>query len=202
MLSQDPQESYQIGEMARKLANIIRIGQIGKVDYTKAKATVKMGEIETDYLPWITSHAGTSRNWAPLSTGTQVIVLAPDGELNRGVILPSLYRNLYPAPANIENQHTMLFADGSKIEYDTETKSLSLDIKGNLNIVIGGSFNLTAKQAKVSAATTIEGDLNTTGAVNLAGVGPAIARVGDSVVVDANTHQGTITGGSTRVKAG
>ncbi len=202
MFSQNLEESYQLGELARKLSNIIRIGQIVKVDYLKAKATVKMGDIETDYLPWITNHAGAARNWAPLSIGTQVIVLAPDGELNRGVILPSLYRNLYPAPANTENQYTIHFADGSTIEYDKDTKSLSLDIKGNLNIVVGESFNLTAKQAILSAATTIEGNLDTTGTVNLSGSGAPLARVGDSVSVDANTHKGTITSGSSTVSAG
>lgn len=202
MFFQNLEESCQLGELARKLSNIIRIGQIIKVDYLKAKAIVKMGDIETDYLPWITNHAGAVRNWAPLSKGSQVIVLAPDGELNRGVILPSLYRNLYPAPANTENQHTIHFADGSTIEYDTDTKSLSLDIKGNLNIIVGGSFNLIAKQATISATTTIEGNLDTTGTVNLSGGGAPLARVGDSVSVDVNTHRGTITSGSSTVSAG
>ncbi len=198
----DQNDSYQLSELTRKISNIIRIGQIAKVDYSKAKATVKMGAIETDYLPWITSRAGKTKKWEPLSIGEQVVILAPDGELNRGIILPSLYRNIYPAPQTSENQNTIIFPDGSKIEYDTTTNSLSLDIKGNLNIVVGGNFNLTAKQTQISAQTTIEGDLTTTGDVNLSGGGAAIARVGDSVSVDANTHQGHIMSGSVTVKAG
>ncbi|MFJ5423733.1 phage baseplate assembly protein V, partial [Wolbachia endosymbiont of Drosophila barbarae] len=59
--------SFAISELNRKLANVVRIGIVKEIDYEKAKAKVKIGEIVTDFLPWITSRAGEERSWLPPS---------------------------------------------------------------------------------------------------------------------------------------
>lgn len=192
-----PEEDiYQLGELARKLANLIRIGKIVEVDYAKARAKVKLGPLTTNFLPWLIGCAGSDQSWQPLDVGEQVLVLAPNGELNCGVIIPSLYQVASPAPTNSKNKHVVLFSDGSKVEFDKETSSLSLNIKGNINITVAGNANITAKQ------TTITGNATITGNVVLAGGGPAVARAGDKVSVDPATHQGTILSGSSKVSAG
>lgn len=194
---QSPEEDiYQLGELARKLANLIRIGKIVEVDYAKARAKVKLGPLTTNFLPWLVGSAGSDQSWKPLDIGEQVVVLSPNGELNCGVILHSLYQATSPAPTNSKNKHAVLFSDGSKLEFDKESSSLLLEIKGNINITVVGNANITAVQ------TTINGNATITGNVVLAGGGPAVARVGDKVSVDPATHQGTILSGSSKVVAG
>ena len=56
-------ESFAFSEVVRKLANIIRIGKISKVD--GARVRVQIGRIKTGWLP-IISMAGESSIWIPL----------------------------------------------------------------------------------------------------------------------------------------
>ncbi len=58
------ENNFAIAELQRKVANIIRIGVVKEVDCEKAKVRVKIGDIVTDYLPWITSKAGKDRDWS------------------------------------------------------------------------------------------------------------------------------------------
>ncbi|EAL58202.1 hypothetical protein WwAna0372 [Wolbachia endosymbiont of Drosophila ananassae] len=87
------ESNFAISELRRKLANIVRIGIVEKIDYEKAKVKVKIGELVTDFLPWITNRA---ENWLPPNIDEQVIVLSPLGELSLGVVLPAIYQEKYP----------------------------------------------------------------------------------------------------------
>ncbi|EGV05724.1 phage-like baseplate assembly-like protein [Haemophilus pittmaniae HK 85] len=46
----------------RRIESIIRFGLIAEVDYAQAKARVKCGEILTDFIPFITLRAGTTKH--------------------------------------------------------------------------------------------------------------------------------------------
>ncbi len=76
-------DGFNLNDLARRLANIIRLGQIFAVDYEAAKARVKIGNLETDWLPWITANSSETKNWNPPEIDEQVIVLSPCGELSQ-----------------------------------------------------------------------------------------------------------------------
>jgi phage baseplate assembly protein V len=183
-------DGFNLNDLARRLANIIRLGQIFAVDYEAAKARVKIGNLETDWLPWITANSSTTKNWNPPEIDEQVIVLSPCGELNQGVILPSLYRS--NTPENSGDIKSVTFADGSKISFDKTSGNLDLDIKGNATIKIAGNAQIEA------ANITLKGniDLGDSG-------GNSVARVGDKVKIDSGSSAGEwpIISGSSKVKA-
>ena len=186
----DEKDGFNLNDLARRLANIIRLGQIFEIDYEVAKARIKIGDLETDWLPWMTANSGTNKDWNPPEIDEQVIVLSPCGELNQGVILPSLYRG--NAPENSGDIKSITFADGSKISFDKTTGNLDLDIKGSATIKVAGNAQIEA------ANITLKGnvDLGNSG-------GNAVARVGDKVKIDSGSSAGEwpiITGSST-VKA-
>ncbi|MFT4328098.1 MAG: phage baseplate assembly protein V, partial [Wolbachia pipientis] len=110
--------SFAISELNRKLANIIRIGVVKEIDYEKAKVRVKIGDIVTDYLPWITSKAGKDRDWSPPDIDEQVVVFSSLGELSLGVVLPGIYQEKYPALENKKEINSIKFQDGTKFTYD------------------------------------------------------------------------------------
>ncbi len=56
------ENNFAISELQTKMANIVRIGVVKEIDYEKVKVRVKIGDIVTDYLPWITSKAGKDRD--------------------------------------------------------------------------------------------------------------------------------------------
>ena len=119
---------FYLAEMDRRFANMIRLGKVQEIDHKKAKVRIAIGGLCTDFLPWITSHAGKTRNWSPPSIGEQVMVLSPGGDLGLGVVLPSIYQNKFPAPNDKEHVTAMTFADGATVEYDSETKALNVKV--------------------------------------------------------------------------
>jgi hypothetical protein len=44
-----------------KLANIVHIGLVKEIDYQKARVRVKVGELLTNWLLWITFQAGEKK---------------------------------------------------------------------------------------------------------------------------------------------
>lgn len=186
----DEKDGFNLNDLARRLANIIRLGQIFEIDFEAAKARVKIGDIETDWLPWITAKSGENKSWNPPEIDEQVIVLSSCGELNQGIILPSLYRG--SAPENSDNIQSVIFADGSKISFDRSSGNLNLDIKGGATIKVAGNAEIEATNI------TLKGD------VDLGDVGGnAVARVGDRVRIDSGSSAGEwpIISGSSKVKS-
>ncbi len=209
------QQGFILNELSRRLANTIRVGKVCEVDYEKAVAKVMLGDNKTAFLPWITNKAGADQNWNPIDIGEQVVVLAPNGELNRGVILHSLYQKTIPAPATSKNMRAVFFEDGSCVQYDTDSKTLTVELQGTGNINVVGSVNITCQTANITAetttidgnavitgTTTIKGDAVIMGTVALSGGGSPIARVGDQVSVDPITHIGQIDTGSATATSG
>lgn len=137
------EQGKDISELFRRVNNIIRIGKVISVDYNKAKAKVKIGNLTTDYMPWLTPSTAA---WIPLKNGEQVVVLSPNGDLRMGMILPSLYQSSKAPPAH----------DTSKI-----TWNMDVNQKGNLsttgNISVSGKITATGevegKNTKLSTHT-------------------------------------------------
>ncbi|MBU6141288.1 MAG: phage baseplate assembly protein V [Proteobacteria bacterium] len=186
----DEKDGFNLNDLARRLANIIRLGQIFAINYATAKARVKIGDLQTDWLPWIASNSGSNKDWNPPEIDEQVMILSPCGELNQGVIFPSLYRE--NAPENSGNIQSITFADGSKISFNRISGNLDLDIKGSANIKVAGNAQIEA------ANITLKGNVDLGGSG-----GTAVARVGDKVRITSGSSAGEwpIIGGSSNVKA-
>ena len=194
----DEEQGFRVNDLGRRLANIIRIGTIFEIDFEEAKARVKIGDLETDFLPWVNSNSGANNSWNPPEMDEQVIILSPSGELNQGVILPSLYKN--NASDELPNIQSVTYKDGSKVSFDQDTGSLTLDLQGGINLDIKGSAAIkVAGSAQIEAAkVTLKGDVDLGGSG-----GQPIARVGDKVEITAGSSAGqwSIISGSEKVKA-
>ncbi|MGL9759214.1 MAG: phage baseplate assembly protein V [Wolbachia sp.] len=146
------ESNFAISELQRKLANIVRIGVVKEVDYEKAKVRVKIGELLTDFLPWITSRAGEERSWLPPSINEQVVILSPLGELSLGVVLAGIYQQNYSAPENSEMINSLVFQDGTKLLYDKESKNLEISVVDKLSFKVGKSeIEMTKSGIKLKA---------------------------------------------------
>lgn len=160
--------SFQIAELERRLAGLIRFGTVEEADYARARVRVRMGEAVSDWLPWLTLRAGNDRSWWPLEVGEQVLVLSPSGETAQGVVLGSLYQAEHPAPADRPTIDRRVYADGAVMSYDREahlqhaiipgdvvgevSKEVALTAGCSVAVKAGESIKLTAGQAvEVSA---------------------------------------------------
>jgi phage baseplate assembly protein V len=134
-------QGFDITELDRRLSNLIQIGTVIEADYPNAKLKVKIGDITTDWLRWMTHRASNDTSWWAPEIGEQVIVLAPSGELNQAVILPAIYQNAHPAIDDSEDISKTVYKDGTFTKYNRDSHVLTVDVNkdGKVEVIIGAS---------------------------------------------------------------
>jgi len=194
----DEQDGYALADLTKRLSNIIRIGTIFEINVQIAKARVKIGELETDFLPWANSNSGSNNIWNPPEIYEQVVILSPSGDLSQAIILPSLYKN--NASNSDQNIKSITYQDGSKISFNVSSGTLDLDLKGDVIIKVVGNANIEGDNINITASSNITLDGN----VDLGGSGgQPIARIGDKVEITGGSSAGQwpIISGSSKVKS-
>lgn len=187
-------DSAPVAELARRLANLIRAGRIAQADYVRARVRVRIGDLLTGWLPWLTHRAGGDRSWWAPEVGEQVLVLSPDGEPAQGWVLPAGFSDAAPPPANRPEVHCTIYDDGAVIEYDRAAHKLTamipgdvvLTAQGRLTAEIGATVALTAEgdvavkapRLVVEAAVEINGDVKVAG--NISATGSILDQGGNS----------------------
>lgn len=136
-------------EAERLIANLIRMGVVAELDTTEARVRVKMGGLTTDWLPWLTARAGATRTWSAPTVGEQVLVLSPYGDPSQAVALPAIYQDGKPAPADSADVERVVFPDGSVVEHDSASNTLTVTVAGSGNVVVN------CKQATINAETSV-----------------------------------------------
>ena len=63
----------QLTEIMRLITNLIRTGVVTEVDRENWLCRVKTGDLETNWINWLTLRAGKSRTWWKPSVGEQVV---------------------------------------------------------------------------------------------------------------------------------
>lgn len=140
-----------IAEILRLLNNLIRLGTIAEVDPVAVRVRVQTGDNETDWLPWITARAGTTRDWDPPTVGEQVVLFSPAGDLAQALVLAGINTEQHPAPAALLNLYRRVLPDGTTLTYDHEAKKLDVYLAGDATINVTG--NATVNVSKTAAVT-------------------------------------------------
>ncbi|WP_220468259.1 phage baseplate assembly protein V [Wolbachia pipientis] len=124
-------DSFKDADLPRKLDNLVRLGTVEEVDCGMAKVRVKtIGNILTDWLPWVTARAGENRSWFAPSIGEQVIVLSPSGEIAKGIVLSAIYYEKYPLPeGSKEEVSSFVFKDGTIVYYNRNSHKFTVSVK-------------------------------------------------------------------------
>lgn len=150
-------DKFDITEGDRRTSNIIRFGKVEEVDYDKALLKVRVGDLLSAWLPWLTDRAGNNISWKPLEIDEQVVLLCPSGETNQGVVLGSLYQDYFPNPTedNTEDHHRMTYKDGCIIEYDRKKHHLKaiLPEGGTVEIIADGGVSIVGDVVVVGKIT-------------------------------------------------
>nr|DAR60815.1 MAG TPA: baseplate assembly protein V [Caudoviricetes sp.] len=155
-------------EQERRLDNVLRFGRILEVDYQNTTARVQSGNIQTDFLPWITPRAGDVRIWSPPKVGEQVLVLAVSGEFNTGVILPSLFAS--NAPNDSPDEFSIHFPDDVVLKYNFASGHFSLTGFKTSDIQASGEINITCPTMNINGNLNIKGSVTSTGDMVAGGI--------------------------------
>jgi len=143
--------------------NLIAIGTVTQADSTKMLAKVKIGDLETDFLPAFSISNKLIKIFVPLQVGEQVGVISPYGDIDGGIIIRSIFNKGCKEPtwANTTTAGVE-FNDGTKIIYDSASKLLDIDCKGEIKI--------KATSIKLIGNLEIEGDTKVNGNLTASGV--------------------------------
>ncbi|UTW43880.1 phage baseplate assembly protein V [bacterium SCSIO 12844] len=126
---------------------------------------IKAGNILTTWLKWMTQRSSDCQTWWSSSLGEQVLVLSPSGELNNGIVLPSIYTS--NQPSNDLALDKKVYSDGTTISYNYQSKKLTINYVGSIDIFAATSINVTTNQTILKSEsiyadcliTTITGDV-------------------------------------------
>lgn len=148
-----------IAEILRLLSNLIRIGTVFAVDLSvrPAKVRVSTGGLQTDWLQWRETRAGSTTTWNPPTTGEQVIILCPGGDPAAGIVLAGLNSDAIPAPSDSPDEHVTVYPDGARIAYDHSAGALTATGITTLTAEVSDTSTLKCPEIKLDGNVTVTG---------------------------------------------
>lgn len=150
-------------EFRRLIINMIRKGAIMDVNHASNPPTCRVsvgdptdpdGEgLQTNWLPFLSVRAGTTREWNPPTKGEGVVLICPMGDPAQGVVLCGLNTDDAPAPSNSPDTHTRAYPDGAIVEYNHANHSLSATLPAGATVLIvaPGSVTVQTNDATIQA---------------------------------------------------
>lgn len=156
-------------ETRRRLANIIRWAVVAEVDGARARVRVTSGGIRSDWLPFAAPAAGDVRVWRLPSAGEQVLLIAPSGELNAGVVWPAIAQDKFPPPSSDPNSTVILFSDGTTVVQNRSDGSLRISASGAVEVAAATQVQISAPVVRIAGKVELSGDLNVSGSIKASG---------------------------------
>lgn len=180
--------SFELTELHRRLANIVRIGTVKETDPSGPvpKVRVKIGQLVTAWLPVLTQRAGNDQaNWL-LDENEQVMVLAPSGELGQGVVVGSLNQASRPATTHDPNLVRTTYQDGALMSYHKSSHELVIRLPndGQLSLEAPGGLMITGD-------VWVTGDISASGDIT----DKTRSMADDRELFNAHIHKGVRAGG-------
>ncbi|KGT95253.1 baseplate assembly protein [Erwinia typographi] len=183
----------QLTEIMRLITNLIRTGTVSEVDKANWLCRVKTGDLETNWINWLTLRAGNSRTWWKPSVGEQVVLLSMGGNLETAFALPAVYSDAFAPPSESEEASVTAYPDGGWFEYEPATgrwlikgiKSVLIEATDSIELKTG-QFIVTADQTRINSAVVMNGGVTQGGG----------AMSSNGVVVDSHVHGGVEKGGA------
>lgn len=154
----------QLTEIMRLITNLIRTGVVTEVDRENWLCRVKTGDLETNWISWLTLRAGNARTWWKPSEGEQVVLLSLGGNLETAFALPAVYSNQFAPPSTSADACVTEHPDGGWFEYEPATgrwyvrgiKSMVIEAADNITMKTS-EFVLEANRTRINSEVVING---------------------------------------------
>lgn len=158
-------------EILRRINNLVQIGTVTESKSAEGLALARvniLGRV-TDFLPFMQSANSFKSHATPVRAGEQVVVLAPYGDGDSGVIIGSLFNKGCKEPSGYsDTKEVFKYEDGTRISYDTKEKVLTVDAVNAISVVCK-SATVKADTVNITATTTHTGDISVSGNVSVSG---------------------------------
>lgn len=91
---------FEVVEIDRRLANMVRSAVVTALDAPAGRVRVRDGDWVSDWLPWLETRAHAEASFSPPRPGEQVMVLCPSGDAEQGVVLAGIASTAWALPAS------------------------------------------------------------------------------------------------------
>lgn len=148
----------------QQVGEAIQYGVVASVDHANATCTVILGGLTSGELPWVAQRAGGVRCWSPPTVGEQCVVLAPEGDLENGLVILGLYSDANPPPTNDPDVVHMAFPDGAAISYNHAAHALAVSLPvGSMATIDATTITINADDVTINANVAVDGDVTISG---------------------------------------
>jgi phage baseplate assembly protein V len=173
-----------------------RVGIVKVQDAANARVRVIFpdhDQMESWWLPVVFAKTQNDKMYWMPEVGEQVVCMMDEYDED-GAVLGAVYSVADRPPVASADKVHWTSKDGAVFEYDRSVHSLLIAIPN------GGTVMISANGASIAIDESGDVVVTASGQIQLAGGGPAIARVGDATTCPAGSGQ--IVTGSTKVNAG
>lgn len=149
--------SWGLGEIERRLANMVKVGVISAVDHAGKKIRVEAGGMNSAWLPWPVEMGRNFKRWRPLRAGQQVVMVAPSGELAQATVIGMLYSSSLDAPDTNPDLDLIEFEDGTRLQYNSASSHLTADCVGDVTVRSPSLVTIDSPQTTVTGKMNVQG---------------------------------------------
>ena len=154
---------------------------------------VKTGDLETNWINWLTLRAGNTRTWWKPSIGEQVVLLSLGGNLETAFALPAIYFRRLPA-AILQRTAALPCSTtaagsvraGQRPAADQKHQSIRIEAADGIQLITD-QLGVDASRTLINSQTVMNGDVTQGGG----------KMSSNGVVADAHAHDGVKSGGDT-----
>lgn len=134
---------------------MLKFGLICEVDAEKGLAKVHFqdDDVPSGWLPMSVQKSLKDKYSFPFDVNEHVWCLM-DEYCEYGVIGGAIYNEQDQPAGAAEGKFVIQFADNSSIEYDRNTKTLSLQIKGDIKVIADENVKIDCKAAEIKVTNT------------------------------------------------
>ncbi|BBB91061.1 MAG TPA: phage baseplate assembly protein V [Methylomusa anaerophila] len=146
------------------IEEFVRVGEVVSVNdnHTVRVKFADRGEMVSFDLPVLVPSTIDPQDYdLPVETTPVVCIFLPNGQ-QQGFILGAYYTEINPAPIKNKKKHLRKYTDGTSIEYDMSSHTLTAVVKGPVNIT-------TTEKITINGNLQVNGNINASGSIIDAG---------------------------------
>lgn len=137
--------AIEVLKLKALVANIVKQGTIKSVDLSNNNVVVDFGDkTYSPNLPYLVNNSGNAKVYFVPQVGDQVIVLSPNGAIENGICIPSIYKGNI---SGVSDEWRLEFAEGS-IAYKL----------GKIVLTANTELDIITQTANVKAQKVVLGD--------------------------------------------
>lgn len=126
------------------LKNMVRVGRVSSRGTGTVRVVFGDRQNMVSYdLSVIVQQSQDNKDWWMPDVGEQVVCLfLPNGNA-QGFVLGSFYSDVDMPPVSDPNKRHIRFEDGTSVEYDRSTHTMTIECQGPVNITAAGNVRVT-----------------------------------------------------------